>query len=156
MPLNVPETITVACLYKEIYFFEGGTSRVLHIDINGKKLVPASSRQHKCLQFGIYGANANIYLCGDERNSRKGKVAICEKYKIGSDAWTCLPSMKHERYDFIPVPCGQILYLPCASLPLETFSLTSETFSELPIAIASCQKIQSYQLYELIILSDSV
>jgi len=125
---------TVICLEKAIYFLEGETSRVFSMNTTDKELAHVTARRSTCIRFGIFAGKAKIYLFGGTNSNRRGETS-CEKFKAGSQTWTALAKMKHGRCDFTPTAYQQSVLLPCASLPLESFSLTAETFRVWPITL---------------------
>jgi len=65
------------------------------------------------------------------------QVKSCEKYALRDKQWLPLRDMKYQRSSFTPCTFRSLIYLPCprTTLIIESFSLETETFAELPVTL---------------------
>jgi hypothetical protein len=116
---------TVVCL--------GGfppSSMVFTLNLRHREILSLRGMQAERCLCGAIKAGLYIYVFG----SYPGNTS-CEKLAIREERWCGLPSMSTIRYAFSPALYQQTIYLPDVfkSPTFEAFSLTSETFSTLPI-----------------------
>ena len=61
---------------------------------------------------------------------------ICEMGGVPLTRWTPLPPMHYARWDFTPCPFQSLIYIvSCDARAVESFSVHTETFTELPVSL---------------------
>lgn len=111
----------------------GGNPRSAEVSII--KLTTGETREMDSMHLprtgpGVVKGHAFLYVFGGEG------LQACEKFGLKTKKWTLLPDMETVKWAFCPCLYLEEVYLADSNVPIEVFSIATDTFKTLPLVLS--------------------